>query len=312
MKALLLLLLPLPLTPTSEGNSSCADSLFSFNHTEAAHLSNFKKIAEDVGKLEEKYKDCIKKTPWLDYTQDTVDACVGENYDTVELDVDFEKYKIQAQGEAKLRESMFEFCYNVTHDEKQLQGCDLMEKDAIDLMWMELNFAESIATNKVKYLFEFAKLDEQIYKRLIEELTSLYQNIKELTAETNNHRDVLVVRLKTYIDERSKEVIEKAEDLRANPKPHKRTQTIQITQSVSDPNISFNLHLLPKPMLLNGEAKFYDEDDSGVNPYVEDIRRAQPLLFPAFENAPHPKITDALWNVDRAKQAIGFGKKDIL
>lgn len=61
--------------------------------------------------------------------------------------------KLLSRGDAKIRDIMIDLCYvPAGEDEVKSLACDLLEKDALDLLWSSLKFTEIIIANKEKYL----------------------------------------------------------------------------------------------------------------------------------------------------------------
>lgn len=270
-----------------------ATGLFDFRPGNVTHMQNFKRITEDVKDIEDRFRDCIKRIPWLDYTSDAVEECVGLEYSSVASEIDFERRKLISRGESQIRDVMLELCYKNSTSEVNLLGCDLMEKDALKLLWMDLNFHSTLQVNRVKYLFEHGKIEVETFDRIQALFEQLYSQIEELRNECDNHKKITIVRLKEYIDTRSKEIVNKANALSSKPAPKIRKQTIEVYEKVKNQNV-FNLHLLPRPMLLNGSPEMTQFTS---NPYLDEINKAQPDLIPAFDRAPLGVVSRNIeWN----------------
>lgn len=61
--------------------------------------------------------------------------------------------KLLSRGDAKIRDIMIDLCYvPAGEDEIKSQACDLLEKDALDLLWASLKVVEIVIANKEKYI----------------------------------------------------------------------------------------------------------------------------------------------------------------
>lgn len=243
-------------------------------------LTNYKRIADDIQVFESAYQDCIDAIPNSDYTETTITECVGPNFSYVINDIDYERRKILAASDNQLRSYMIQFCYAVAGlDTVMSNGCDLIEKDALDFMWAGLNFQALLDFNNQKYLFEYSQVPKAVFNNLMTAFTSLYKTLDTLVTEVENHKELALVQLKEFIDNKTKSIVQLAAQRADQPMPKITTQTIQVTQTVTDPN-SFNLDSLPAPIV---------QDTSSRNMFTGSSGLANPQVVAALNR--HPNIS---------------------
>ncbi len=116
--------------------------------TELEHMENFKRIASDLKVYEDEYGDCIRNIEEIEFTNSTIEACVGKNLIKIIVDIKYETMKIISRADTKMREFFIDFCYiDAGEDEEFSASCDIMERDALDLLWYGLNFIELLRLN---------------------------------------------------------------------------------------------------------------------------------------------------------------------
>lgn len=182
------------------------------NNDEMERTRNYKKVSEDLAVFEEEYSKCIKDIPDEEYTQEKVDECVGRNFIKVVLDIKYVTLKVMARLDTKVRKTFIKECYELAGTVEEFsEGCDVMERDVIDMLWNGLEFVELVEINKEKYLFEYGKIPNDTFRNLFGELEELSKEFFDLLNETDSHKEVIILRLKTLIDDRTKVIQEKEE-----------------------------------------------------------------------------------------------------
>lgn len=265
----------LPGTPSPAAASPTTAGLIVFSQAQSVHMANFKKIADDCRVFEQSYTSCIDHISENDFTELTVNECVGPDFAYVANDIDYERRKIISRADAQIRGIMLEACYKVAGLDTQMSGsCDLVEQDVLDILWAEYNFYSLLDMNKEKYLFEFASLPEPIFNNILGQFKILYADLDELLTEIDNHRDLTLVRLKNVIDNKTKLIVHKAATRADAPLPKIRTQTIKIEETMTDPN-AFNLDKLPRPIVQDATRRMYVTPD---NAYVKEALQANPYM----------------------------------
>ncbi len=65
-------------------------------------------------------------------------------------------------------------CYNLaTNNDDFLLGCDLAEKDTLDLLWNDFPFASIIQINKQKYIQDYGRVKAKIFDNLLSGLSDI-------------------------------------------------------------------------------------------------------------------------------------------
>ena len=120
----------------------------------------------------------------------------------------------------------------------------------LDLMWGELNFTKILEYNKNKYVYIYAKMEETLFDTLIKEITPINQELEELLEHSYNHKDLTIVRLKSFIDDKTKLIMNEAREDAEHPVPHRMKYNIEMVTSVTGGD-SINLHQLPDQTTIN-------------------------------------------------------------
>jgi hypothetical protein len=173
------------------------------------HDANYIKIADELKRYEDAYATCINSLSDNDFSDETVDNCVGINYNYVFDDCDYEKSKILARADSALRDFMIQNCYTVAGVDLVLSNaCDLVETDALTLLWNELNFAGLLDYHRNKYLFEYAFMNETTYNGIIAEFQIIWKETNNLLTELYDHRQLTVSHLEDLISRRTSEILQ--------------------------------------------------------------------------------------------------------
>ena len=177
---------------------------------------------------------------------------------------------------------MIKDCYEHAGENVILSdACDLFEKDVNKILWNEMNFYELVLYNKDKYTFVYEKMAEEVFTILIDFLKILYFELSDLIEEINAHRDVMVVRIKGHVDDRTNHIVEEARAYARNPEPKIQKYQIEVTQSVNDPGSKFEGLELPRPIRIDGETR---EIFHGDNPYQKIADEVEEMGHTRLEN----------------------------
>lgn len=104
-----------------EGEHHEGDDMIHFeDNSETEHLRNFKKISEDLKVYEDEYSECLKEIPNNEYTEETIEECVGKDFLKVMIDIKYETMKIFSRGDETIREIMIDRCYMEAEDDEVL------------------------------------------------------------------------------------------------------------------------------------------------------------------------------------------------
>ncbi len=121
---------------------------------------------------------------------------------------------------------------------------------------------------KDKYTKVFGELPKDMFETIFGKLNQIYTEQDELIEEAYNHKDLSIVRLKTFIDDKTKNIVELAANGFSHIQPKIITHKIEIQERVINPN-QFNIDELPRPTALNSSGEMYQMEN---NPYVEDFK----------------------------------------
>jgi hypothetical protein len=207
--------------------------------SEEEHMRNFNKISKDLKTFEEEYKECINAIHDQVFTEEEIEECVGPDFKKVILDIKYETLKIISRGDAKVKENFLEHCYKPAGTNEQFAtSCDIMEKDVLDMLWNAMNFVEICRLNEDKYLSVISAMPRHNFEELMNNLDEFSAEFFELLDEIDSHKEVTVLRLKTLVDDRTKLIIEKAQESAENPEPKiiKHHITIETTVHSNEVN----------------------------------------------------------------------------
>ena len=242
-----------------------ADMINFESGSEQEHLQNFNKISRDIKVFEDEYKECIQNIHDQVFTEEEIEECVGKDFRKVILDIKYETLKILSRGDARTKEFYLEYCYKPAGTNEQFAtACDTMEKDVLDLLWNAMDFVEICRLNEDKYLSVISAMPRHNFEEIMNNLTEFSAELFELLDEVDSHKEVLILRLKTLIDDRTKLIIEAAQENAENPQPKIIHHTINIVTEVKDKN--YNLDKLPGDQFainLDNEANDMEQIEEG-------------------------------------------------
>ena len=217
-----------------EEDESEKPSEFTLNEEDPdEQLTNFKKIAYEIQNYENEYKACIDDIPIREWDEIEVEQCTGKDLMKLSLDIQYETYKIISRTDEKIRSSMFKKCYTKAGTNLNFSiACDLIEKDSLEFLWLAIDFVKIIDINKDIYTVEYAELPLKIFEGIIEEFRQFSTEFFELLEEVENHKNVLLLRVKEYIDSKTKRVIIFQKN---GGQTHEQIETkIEVTEVIDD------------------------------------------------------------------------------
>lgn len=222
------------------------------DYSETEHMHSYKKIAADMKIYEDEYSACIREIKDADYTEEAIDECLGKNFIKVTLDLKYIILKVMSKADTKVRQIFIEDCYSAAGiDEKFSTACDLMERDILDMLWNGLDFLGLVDLNKMKYLEEWGEMPEQNYNAIYNELSKLSHEFFELLDELDSHKEITILRIKTLIDDRTKLILEEAQNHPDNIEPATVRHRIEITETVDNDDGS-GLEFMPATQFHDG------------------------------------------------------------
>lgn len=187
-------------------------------------------IASELRVYQEAYIECLDKLSDLDFSQPNIDKCVGKGLRFVLDDADYFKLRILARVDSIVQSEMIESCFKVAGvDLVFSSACDLLQKDALNLLWSELNYHALIDYHRNKYTFRDAMLPQETLDNIVAQLEPLYKKQVDLLVETHNHKTLTLQRIKDYIADRFEYIRdEEAEDGPIQRKPLSSHKIIKI------------------------------------------------------------------------------------
>lgn len=199
-----------PVDYAHQGEASHASSAGMITMSPNEHDANYIKIAADLKAYEDAYADCINHLSDNDFSDETVDNCVGINFNFVYDDLDYEKSKLLARADSAIRNLMIQDCYQAAGvDLVQSNACDLLEQDTINLLWNELNFTALVDYHRNKYLFEHSFMNETLFNEIVHQFGFIGNELSSLLVELYDHRTLTVTHLEDLISQRTDEIMQR-------------------------------------------------------------------------------------------------------
>jgi hypothetical protein len=256
------------------------------SNSDTEHNRNYVKISSDLKTYEDAYKACIDNLSDNDFSQEDIEKCVGVDYQFVYDDIDFEKRKILSRADNAVRTAMIVICYNAAGPDLVMDNaCDLIQRDALELMWTELNFEIIIEYHREKYVFIHSKLPESLFSEVINRFKDIYSELSQLIEELYSHRDLTIMRIKKDIDERTALINDKFKFEDGHPTPKIKQDVITINEMLLDAPIQHsNINSLsnlgfgnndfgpaysPFDQLFNGENDNSEFDDPNYDSHIQ-------------------------------------------
>lgn len=168
---------------------------------------------------------------------------------------------------------MIKHCYEEAGENVILSdACDLFEKDLTKLLWNELNAYELMVFNKEKYTFTYEKMKEDTFHILVANLRVVYEELSDLIDEVDAHRDVMVVRIKGHVDDRTNHIVGEAKAFANNPEPRMQKYNIEVTETITDPMAKYSMKL-PRPLVMNSKTDAAFERPNGYQDIADRIEQ---------------------------------------
>jgi len=242
------------------------DTRFEFNVQ--THNMYYKRISENLKAMENAYVQCLDSLSNNNYSEDTVESCVGKDMIYVINDIQYERKQIFGRADNKIRSYMIEYCYKTAEGDAGSNSCDVLERDILELLWNELNFGALIDYHRPKYITEVAQVPEGTFDKIINYLSTLYTELVELLDEIDDHSVISRANLKKEIDMRTRVILEQAHENARNPLPKIIKHTIEIEEKINNPNY-IDVRNLPRSTYEDHSTAVYEGES---NPDVDEFR----------------------------------------
>ena len=264
--------------------SEPGDTRFEFNvHT---HNMYYKRISENLKAMEEAYKECLDSLSNSNYTEESVENCVGKDMIYVINDINYERRQMIGRADEKMRSYMIENCYKRAEGIDGANNCDLLERDVLELLWNELNFGLLVDYHRAKYVKEAAQVPVEDFERIADYLTKLHNELKELLEEVDDHSIIIRANLKKIIDMRTRVILEEAQESVKNPLPKIIKHNIEIEERLNNPNY-LDVTRLPRAAKQDGTRTMFAMKS---NPEVEKFYKQHGDIL-AREDITQPIVT---------------------
>ena len=296
-----------------EGVSDEADAetyVITLNHlNEMERLKNFKAISQDLKVFEDDYRDCLQRIPSLVWCEDEIEKCVGPDFTQIVNDINYERAKIKDRAAIALREIVVKECYEKAgEDEIQSDSCDRFETDMIKMLWDQMEIYKMMVFNRDKYLFVYGRMAPETFDGMMEKIKPINDDLSRLIDEIEAHRDLIVLRIKSYVDDRTKAIINLANYNKRNGIESMKTYDLHITQTIDDKGIS--VAHLPNNMRLDAnvhgaftESPYNDMDKQIENMKAQNLQGvyedSQKIVFDEGDKDPQDFIITQVTGEDR-------------
>lgn len=160
-------------------------------------------ISTDLKEYQNTYIDCLDRLSDLDFNEANIERCVGKDMRYIDNDIEFFKSKILARADSIVRSRLVENCFKPAGaDLIQSAGCDLLQKDVVQLLWAELNYYLLPDYHRNKYMFQHASMPTEVIDPILAEFKSLYQKQTDLLVELYDHKTLASQRVRDYVADR--------------------------------------------------------------------------------------------------------------
>ena len=209
------------------------------SHNEMTRLKNFKAISKDLKVFEDGYRTCLQKIPSLVWSEDEIQKCVGPDFTQIVNDINYERAKIKDRAAIKLRQIVIKECYEKAGtNEIQSDSCDAFETDMMKILWDQMDIYKMMVFNRDKYLFVYGRMDPKVFDDMMLQVKPVNQDLSDIIDEIEAHRDLIVVRIKGFVDDRTKAIVNLANFNKRNGIESIKSYDVHITKTVKDNGVS--------------------------------------------------------------------------
>ena len=183
-------------------------------------------------------------------------------------------------------------CYEVAgEDVIESEACDLVEHDAIKLLWHLMDFSHLMKFNKNKYTFVYRKMNPKVFSKLMKKFSPIKENLDELLEEIDALEDATLIRIERLVESRTKDIMN-MHDLDPSYYPPKIvTFNTKLVQKIAN--------LSTKPLLIDNLPKFIDLD--GSTNLFDDGDKSRPADDKKWYRGSRPNPQP--WDQDAFKQS---------
>jgi hypothetical protein len=238
------------------------------HHDQLARLKNFRRISQDLKGFENEYRTCLQTIPSLIWSEVEIEKCVGPEFTQIVNDINYEKARIKDAAAIALREVVIKECYEKAGmNEIQSDSCDHFEKDLIQLMWNQYDFYKLLIYNRDKYIFVYGRMPAEIFDAMILKIKPINDDISAFVDEIEAHRDLIVVKIKQYVDDRTKAIVNLANYNKRVGVEKVKSFDVHIVKTVKDDGIEVN-HL---PSHMRQDPNVFNVFNESSTPKVDEI-----------------------------------------
>lgn len=133
-----------------------------------------------------------------------------------------------------------------------------------------MNMYKMFVYNRDKYIFVQALLPPEIFDAIVFRIKELASDLEEYMDEIHAHRDLLVVKIKTYVDQRTQMIVDYAVQTKKISPPKTQKMELEITRTITHPGPKLPLQELPE--VITEDTRTWDVFD-GNHP-TEKLREA--------------------------------------
>jgi hypothetical protein len=151
-------------------------------------------------------------------------------------------------------------------------SCDLFEKDIIKILWNQLDLYELLIFNRDKYIFLYRKMPPATFDKMMKKIKPIHHNLSEIIDEIEAYKDLIVVRMKNFVDDRTKSIVKIASNNKAKGIKAIKDYTIHVTQTIEDPNVDLTAMNVPRPIRKDTKT---DDVFKGGNPYDSIVQEIE-------------------------------------
>ena len=248
------------------------------SHNEFTRLKNFKAISEDMKVFEDGYRYCLQRIPSIVWSEDEIQKCVGPDFTQIVNDINYERAKIKDRAAIALRDIIVKDCYEKAGvDEIFSDSCDKFETDITKILWDQMDIYRMLIFNRDKYLFVYGRMPVEVFDDMLIKIKPINDDLSNMIDEIEAHRDLIVVRIKGFVDDRTKAIRDLANTNNRNGIQSIKSYDLHITQTTDDKGIS--VASLPSNVPLNtvtdnvfGESPYPEMDQEIENMKTQNLK----------------------------------------
>ena len=205
-----------------------------------------------------------------------------------------------------MREIIVQDCYEHAGEDPILSdACDLFESDAITLLWNNLDYTDMMEYNKHKYTFIYEKMPEHQFDHMMERFKPIKDSLDELLGEVDEHKMVVVSRIKDYVEKRTKGIMifhDKYPHNPEHPAPKINMYKLEVKQTIPSQRVKpIQLHL-PRPLRMDGSTELFGKDPDMGFAYSgngkDKVKISVEHPRPTLHQDHHHQMTKDMWTTE--------------